>query len=75
ADRATRALDAGCDLVLHCNGDLAEMELLAAKAGQMSDRAAKMADIALCARRTPTDIDISAFEAEFKALIEGADNA
>jgi beta-N-acetylhexosaminidase len=75
AHRATRALDAGCDLVLHCNGDLAEMELLAAAAGQMSDKAAKMADIALRARRTPTDIDISACEAEFKALIEGAENA
>ncbi len=75
ADRAARALDAGCDLVLHCNGDLAEMELLAAEAGQMSDKAAKMADIALRARRTPTDIDISARDAEFRALIEGANNA
>ena len=75
ADRARRALDAGCDIVLHCNGDLAEMEMLSAAAGQMSARAVKMADIALSARRTPTDIDILACEAEFEALIEGAENA
>ena len=75
ANRATRALDAGCDSVLHCNGDLAEMEIVAMAAGQMSPHAVKMADIALRARRTTTDIDISACEAEFKALIEEADNA
>ncbi|MGI9388692.1 MAG: glycoside hydrolase family 3 N-terminal domain-containing protein [Boseongicola sp.] len=74
-DRAAQALGAGCDLVLHCNGDLTEMEMLASAAGQLSPRASKMADIALRARRTPTDIDISACEAEFKTLIEGAENA
>ena len=74
-DRADRALSAGCDLVLHCNGDLAEMEALAATAGQMSPQAVEMADIVFRARRTPTDIDIPAFEAEFKALIEGANYA
>lgn len=75
ADRAKRALDAGCDIVLHCNGDLAEMETLSAAAGHMSPYAVKMADIALSARRTPPDIDISACEAEFEVLIEGAENA
>ena len=75
ADRAKRALGAGCDIVLHCNGNLDEMEMVADASGQMSLHAVKMADIALSARRTPTDIDISACEAEFKALIEGADNA
>ncbi|TSD88169.1 beta-N-acetylhexosaminidase [Mycobacterium sp. KBS0706] len=29
-DRAARALAAGCDLALHCNGDLAEMRAIAA---------------------------------------------
>ena len=75
AARGRAALAAGCDLVLHCNGDLAEMEGLAGALDAMSPEAVKRADIALSRRRTPTDIDIQALEAEFEALIEGADNA
>jgi beta-N-acetylhexosaminidase len=36
-DIARRALDAGNDVVLHCNGELAEMELIAGGIGAMSD--------------------------------------
>ena len=75
SERGRAALGAGCDLVLHCNGDLAEMEALAEAAGAMAEAAQKRADIALSRRRTPTDIDIPAVEAEFGSLIEGADNA
>ena len=32
-ERTERALFAGCDVVLHCNGDLAEMREVAAAAG------------------------------------------
>lgn len=75
AERGAAALAAGCDLVLHCNGDLSEMMTLAEGMARMSPEAAERADIALSRRRTPTDIDISALEAEFETLIEGADNA
>jgi beta-N-acetylhexosaminidase len=68
--RSKAAMEAGCDLVLHCNGDLAEMQAVA-RIGALTDAAAKRADIALAARRTPIDIDISATEAEFDSLIEG----
>jgi beta-N-acetylhexosaminidase len=74
-DRAVRALAAGCDLVLHCNGNLGEMEALASNVGDMSAPAKVRAIRALAARKTPTEIDIRALEAEFTALIEGADNA
>lgn len=75
ADRGCAAIAAGCDLVLHCNGDPREMEALAAALGPMSAAAIERADIALFCRRTPTDIDIRALESEFEALIEGAENA
>ncbi len=71
--RVRKALAAGCDLVLHCNGDLSEMRLVA-EAGALTTNAANRADIALAARRTPIDIDIPAAEAEFLSLIEGAAN-
>ncbi len=72
ADRVRAALVAGCDLVLHCNGDLAEMETVASTAGAMTPDAEKRADIAVGQRRTPIDIDISALEAEFTSLMQFA---
>ena len=38
--RTRRALDAGCDIALHCNGDRAEMAKVAAAAGRMTKAAA-----------------------------------
>jgi beta-N-acetylhexosaminidase len=73
AERGRAALAGGCDLVLHCNGDMAEM-VRVAELGLMTPEAEGRADIALSSRRTPTDIDISAAEAEFQSLIEGAGN-
>ncbi|NNL18717.1 MAG: beta-hexosaminidase, partial [Boseongicola sp.] len=70
--RGQAALAAGCDLVLHCNGDRREMEAISDGLGRMGPAAAKRADIALAARRTTRDIDIPAFEAEFEALMQGA---
>lgn len=67
--RAKTAMTAGCDLVLHCNGDLDEMRQIA-EIGPMSPHATNRADVALQRRRTPIDIDIPGAEAEFLSLIE-----
>ncbi len=49
-DRADRALRAGCDVVLHCTGDRAEMEAVAEAAPRLTGRASARADAALAAR-------------------------
>ncbi|MDJ1016405.1 MAG: glycoside hydrolase family 3 N-terminal domain-containing protein [Paracoccaceae bacterium] len=69
AERGERAFAAGCDLVLHCNGDIDEMGALAARAGEMSERTKERAEAALAARRTPLNIDIPGAEAELGSLI------
>jgi beta-N-acetylhexosaminidase len=38
-DRAGRALAAGCDIALHCNGQMAEMIEVAGRAGEMTEAA------------------------------------
>ncbi|MEY1555226.1 glycoside hydrolase family 3 N-terminal domain-containing protein [Yoonia sp. R2331] len=68
-DRAQASLAAGCDLVLHCNGDRTEVEAVAATAGQMSDAAMARAERALAQRKPPVPIDIPAAIAELEALL------
>ncbi len=69
--RAGAALAAGCDVVLHCSGDMAEMQAVAKAAGRMGPQAAARAERALGWRRDALPIDISAAEAEFHALMSG----
>ncbi len=68
-DRTARSMGAGCDVALHCNGTRAEMELVAAAAGPLTDVAAQRLDRALAMRRTPDPIDAAALMAELEALI------
>lgn len=51
ADRVTGALAAGCDLVLHCNGNFDEMQAVAGAVSSLSPLAAKRSDRALALRR------------------------
>lgn len=65
------ALEAGCDVILYCNGPLAGRAEVAAAAGEMSETAQRRADAALAQRHSPLDIDIPACEAELEALMGG----
>lgn len=71
-DLSTRALAAGCDVVLHCNGTLSERREVATASGNMNDTAQNRAERALRARRAPDDIDIPALDRELEALLGGA---
>jgi beta-N-acetylhexosaminidase len=66
--RATRSLAAGCDLVLHCNGDMAEMVEICNVAGDLTGKALNRANQALLWRKAPQDIDILGLRAEHFAL-------
>ena len=69
ADRASSSLAAGCDVVLHCNGDMAEMQAVAGGLREMDGEAMRRSENArswLAVRRTP--IDAAAAEAELEDI-------
>ena len=66
--RARRALAAGCDVVLHCNGDMAEMTAVAAAVPALTGAAAQRAERAEAARRAPDPADIAAAVARYQEL-------
>ena len=57
AEKSSRAYDAGCDMLLHCNGVMAEMEEVAAAALPLAGKAMRRAKAALKARRKPQAYD------------------
>ena len=67
-ERTRAALDAGCDLVLHCNGDLAEMREVAAHCRPLAGDALRRALRAEAMRRRPTVFDEVEARAEFARL-------
>ena len=76
AERTRRALDAGCDLVLHCNGDMAEMEEIAAAARPLTPQAqARIARAETLRRSRREDFDARAAERRFAELMAGGANA
>lgn len=66
-----RSIAAGCDVILHCNGSLAERAEVASAVGEMTDAAQIRAEAALAARQTPDALDIPACEAQLEALLHG----
>ncbi len=72
--RTARSMKAGCDIALHCKGDMAEMLEVASAAGNMTPAARARASAALAQRRPAKSVDIAALKAEFSGLLgEGAD--
>ena len=71
-DRARDALAAGCDVVLHCNGDMAEMKAVVAGVGPLKGKAARRAASALARlARTPEPFDAKEARARFASAFEG----
>jgi len=71
AERTARALAAGCDVVLHCSGVLAEMEEVAAAAGELRGKGLRRARAALKMARKPQRFDHKAAMRDLEALVSG----
>lgn len=69
AERARDALAAGCDLILQCNGQEADMAEVAAAVPELGGKAAARAAAALAGRRAPESADTAALAAELSGLI------
>ncbi len=72
AERSRAAITAGCDVVLHCNGEMAEMVAVAAEVPALAGFAARRAAAALAAKEPPVPIDVAAGRGEFLILMTGA---
>jgi len=67
--RARAALFAGCDLVLHCNGDMDEMRDVASEVKPLDGLALKRSEQALAHLRSPAPFDAAAAEARLAMLM------
>ena len=68
-ERARAALAAGCDLALHCNGQMSEMRAVAAEAPLLAGEAQRRAEAALAAKRPPDSVDVAASRAQLLSLM------
>ena len=67
--RAQRALSAGCDIILHCNGQIDEMQLLAGSTNGLSAPSQMRVARVLSQRPDVQPVDIQQVKAEFDALL------
>jgi beta-N-acetylhexosaminidase len=69
AERTRAIVNAGCDMVLHCNGKLDEMRDVAHETPELAGEALDRARRALASRRAPEPFDRQAARAELEALM------
>jgi beta-N-acetylhexosaminidase len=69
AERTKALLAAGCDMVLHCSGELAEMHQVARETPELSGKPLERAKAALASRKVPKPLDRAAVRAELDELI------
>ena len=71
-ERSRAAFAAGCDVVLHCNGDLGEMAAVAGVAPTLTGEAGERAETALAQRKAPETFDVDAARKIFTQMVASA---
>lgn len=66
--RSAAAIDAGCDMLLHCNGDMAEMVEVVEAAPRLDGRPAERAEAARGCARGLQPFDVAAAESRLDGL-------
>ena len=72
AERTRAVFASGCDMVLHCNGKIAEMAEVARETPELSGKALERAGRALASRKAPQPFDRLKARAELDALVDRA---
>ena len=75
AERTRAIFAAGCDMALHCNGNIEEMREVAGQTPELSGTALARAKAALASRKAPQPFERVAARAELDALIARANTA
>jgi beta-N-acetylhexosaminidase len=70
AERTRAIVNAGCDMVLHCNGKLDEMREVASQTPELAGKALERANKALASRKQPQPFDRKAARDELDALVQ-----
>jgi beta-N-acetylhexosaminidase len=70
AERTRAIVNAGCDMVLHCNGKLDEMRDVARETPELTGEALNRANRALASRKPPQPLDRQTARAELEELID-----
>ncbi|WP_342722112.1 beta-N-acetylhexosaminidase [Bradyrhizobium sp. B097] len=70
AERTRAIVNAGCDMVLHCNGNIDEMREVARETPELTGKALERAKATLAARKQPEPLDRQAVRAELDALLD-----
>ncbi|WP_407170280.1 beta-N-acetylhexosaminidase [Bradyrhizobium sp. ORS 111] len=69
AERTRAIVSAGCDVILHCNGNIDEMREVARETPELTGQALERANRALAARKPPEPFDRQSARAELDALL------